>query len=201
MQFADVTYVGPPVDDLELLDELPAELAAILRRTNGLIAYRGGLHVRGACLAPAWHSLRGAWRGAQRIAARYPGVRATDIPFAEDAVGDQFLLREGAVYRLSGETGEVEGLGVALTEFFALVQRDAIAYLGLQPLIQFEREGCRLEPGQLLSAYPPFCTAESERGVSLRAVDHAERIGFLADLAAQIRDLPPGAKVQFKTTP
>jgi hypothetical protein len=56
MELEGVTDVGPPVDDWPLLDELPEELAHILRQTNGLEACRGGLHLRGTCRAPAWQS-------------------------------------------------------------------------------------------------------------------------------------------------
>ena len=46
-------YVGPPVDDRPLLDELPEELAHVLRQTNGLAAFRDGSHLCGVCRAPA----------------------------------------------------------------------------------------------------------------------------------------------------
>ena len=45
-------FVGPPIDDAEMLDRLPAEYRDLLTRANGYIAYHGGLHVRGACLSP-----------------------------------------------------------------------------------------------------------------------------------------------------
>ena len=53
MEFEGVTYVWPSVDDWPLLDELPEELAHVLRQTNGLAAFRDGFHLRGACRAPA----------------------------------------------------------------------------------------------------------------------------------------------------
>ena len=109
--------------------------------------------MRGACREPAWHSLR-----------------EDDIPFAEDAVGDQWILRGDQVLRLAAETGDVEPLG-----------------LGLHPLLQLHQEGGRLEPGQLISVYPPFCTKESADGVSLRPVPADECHAFLWSLAEQLR--------------
>ena len=50
-------YLGPPIDDPAILESLPPELADLLRRANGYVAYDGGLHVRGACHMPEWHSL------------------------------------------------------------------------------------------------------------------------------------------------
>src|SRR3954470_21513558 len=63
MRLEDVTFVGPPIDDPEVLGLLPPELAGLLAGQNGFVQFRGGLHVRGACRGPAWHSLREAWLG------------------------------------------------------------------------------------------------------------------------------------------
>ena len=186
-------YQGPPIADFEILDRLPAAYRDLLTQVNGYVAYHGGLHVRGACQEPEWHSLRVAWDGPRAFHRLYSAVLPTDLPFAQDALGDQFLLRGGVVHRLEGETGEVKSLGVGLADFDAAVRADPVEYLALQPLERFRGEGGLLEPGQLLNAYPPFCVAESGTGVSLRAIPAQERISFLASFAAQIHDLPPGA--------
>jgi hypothetical protein len=199
MQFEDVTYTGPPFDDAELLNELPPELAALLLEENGFIALRGGLHIRGASHEPSWHSLRAAWLGADGAASRYPTVRATDIPFGQDALGDQFLLREGIVHRLVGDTGQIESLEVSLTEFLARAAADPIEYLNLQPLVRFEQTGQHLSPGQLLNVYPPYALdTATER--SFRAISADEHLRYLARFAEEIRDLPEGTRVQIKTT-
>jgi hypothetical protein len=195
MQFENVTYTGPRIDDDEIVEALPPELANLLRRTNGFIAFRGGFHVRGACLAPPWHSLRAAWRGPESFSTRYRAVGPADLPFAEDALGDQFILREGLVSRLAAETGEIEPLNQPLLRFLEAVRADAVGTLGLQPLLRFESEGGILEPGQLLSVYPPFCTKESANGVSLRAIPAAERHASLASFAEQIADLGDGSTI------
>src|SRR5690348_13198836 len=128
MTFEDVTFVGPPIDDPELLAEVPPELAAVLQQVNGLVAGYGAVHLRGAVREPSWHSLRGAWHGAEGFAARYRSVRPDDVPFAQDALGDQYLLRDGAVWRLSTEADEVEPFADALADFLAGVGADAVEY-------------------------------------------------------------------------
>ena len=190
MKLDQVTFTGPALDDEEMLDRLPSELAAMLRQINGFILYQGGLHVRGACLTPEWHSLRNAWDGDDAFHRLYPEVQAEDVPFGEDSLGDQFLLREGIVWRLFAETGEVESLEATLLEFFEAVKADPIEELALQPLQQYQQDGGNLEPGKLLAAFPPFCTEESADGVSLAAIPSAERRRFLADFAEQVRDMP-----------
>lgn len=200
MKLDHLNYSGPAIDDAELLAKLPKELAALLEQANGFIQFHGGLHVRGVCLAPAWHSLRDAWIGKNAFHQLYPDVTPEDIPWAEDCMGDQFLLRAGTVWHLLAETGELESLEMNFTEFIQAVEEDPGEHLGLHPLLQFQREGGHLLPGQLLAAYPPFCLEESEDGVKLRAIESGERRRFLADFAKQIRDLPDGAKIDIKWT-
>lgn len=186
MEFPRVTFVGPASDDPELLDLLPEDLRRFLGRVNGLIAFDGGLHVRGACKAPEWHSLRHIWKGERALHVRYAAVREADIPFAEDAMGDQWLLRATRVVRLSAETGDLDEGDIGWSGFWAGVERDPVEALGLHPLLQFMSEGGSLAPGQLLNAYPPFSTKEAAAGVRLAPVPALEQLDFLAELARQI---------------
>ncbi len=199
MPWEGIIYVGPPTDDRELLESLPAPVRGLLEDTNGLVAFDGGLHIRGACRAPAWHSLRHVWLGDAAFHARYPDVRPDDIPFAQDAVGDQWLLRDDDVIRLAAETGQVEQLGQTFEEFLAAVDQAPVDTLGLHPLMRFQRDGGALAPGQLLNVYPPFCVAESRDGASLRAIPALQRIDFLAWLATQIPG--DGEQVRFEIKP
>jgi len=200
MKLLHVTFTGPVIDDQDLLDQLPKALAGLLRHRNGFIQFHGGLHVRGACREPAWHSLRDAWLGENAFHRLYPEVTPKDVPFAEDCVGDQFLLREGTVWRLFAETGETESLEMTLSQFLESAQNDPIEELGLQPIMQFQQEGGTLEPGQLLAAYPPFCTEEAEDGVSVSAVPSGERHRLLAEFAAKFRELPDGGQLDVEVT-
>jgi hypothetical protein len=192
-----VTYTGPTFDDRQILNELPASLAAIILEENGVVAFGGGFHIRGACHNPPWHSLREAWRGSSAFHCNYPNLRPTDIPFAEDALGDQFVLREEVVHRLATETGDLQSLATDVVTFIAQIEADPITTLSLEPLVAFERTGGRLEPGQLLSVYPPYCVG-AEGARSFRAIASSDRLDFLASLARQIRDLPDGTAIRLE---
>lgn len=198
MDLRNLTYQGPPVDDPATLHRLPADYRRLLEQINGFIQFGGGLHIRGACMEPVWNALAPVWSGPHAFSTCYPSVAPSDIPFGQDALGDQFLLRDGLVYRLAAETGELEALDRGLFAFLEAAQADPVEYLALHPLLRFQREGGALRPGELLSVYPPFCTAESAGGVSLRAVPAMERIGFLAELAEQLRGVPEQGKVTIK---
>lgn len=136
--------------------------------------------------------------GAKFTIKPHPNVQKTDIPFAQDAVGDRFLLRQDSVNRLNAETGDVNSLGMTWQVFLNAATVDPVQFLSLRPLIRFTSEGGRLDPGQLLSVYPPFCTAESSSGVSLKPIPALERIRFLADFAKQIRGLPERTKIRLR---
>lgn len=186
------------MDDADVVSLLPPDLQALLEARNGFILFRGGFHVRGACSQPSWHSIGAAWLGSNAFHAGYRSVLVSDIPFAEEATGDQFLLRDGAVLRLSAETDEVSEVASSLSEFLEQLSRDPVGSLLMEPFLAFESEGGRLEPGQLLNVYPPFCFAEAADGVRYAAVPAAERHAFLANLAQQVRELPTGASVEFR---
>lgn len=176
---------------------MPAEYRRLLETVNGYVAYHGGLHVRGACSFPAWHSLRSAWCGDDAIHQLFPAVAPEDLPFGQDALGDQFVWREGYVWKLDAEIGELKPLRMSLPEFDAAVRTDPDEFLALGPLREFQTQGGNLEPGQLLSVIPPFVFKESATGVTYRAVTVLDRLKFLSHLARELRDVPDGATVHL----
>ncbi|MEP6572313.1 MAG: SMI1/KNR4 family protein [Gemmatimonadota bacterium] len=191
-------YSGPAIDDEPMLAQLPRELRAALRKRNGCIAYLGAIHIRGASLEPSWHSLRSAFEGPAAFAKLYPEVFATDIPFAEEAFGDQFLLRGGAVVRLEAEGGAIDPVAPSLEEFFDRLLTNPAGALGYEPVTGLAVIGGRLEPGSLISVFPPFNLDTDGKDRSFRSIDALEQRAWLADFTAQIRDLPDGTPVNIK---
>ncbi len=187
MELNHITYQGPSMDDPELLAQVPESLAAILASVNGFIQFGGGLHIRGACTAPEWHCLRRAWHGPKSMSELFPEIDKSWVPFAEDCVGDQFLLKDREVLRLTAETGEVEHLGLTLGDFLRNAGANPIEYLSMEPLLQFMEDHGELPEGHLIQAYPPFCTKEAAQGVSLKAIPAWELHEFHSELA---RSLP-----------
>jgi len=198
MDLPGLTYRGAAIDDVEIIDRLPTELQQLIAQRNGFVAFRGGLHVRGACTAPDWHSLRVAMEGPASFAARFRTIKKDDVPFAQDVFGDQFVWREGKVYKLDSYADQLEEVAGGVVDFFLKVQQDPIALLELGHLTQFEGTGETLRPGELLMEWPPFVVSESRKGVSLRRIPAAERLEFLADIAKQLRGVADGTKVEFK---
>jgi hypothetical protein len=196
MDLGGLTWIGPPVDDNDLLGKLPSSLRSLLVQINGFVLRGGALHVRGAVSEPRWHSLREIWSGPAALHRLYPEVLESDVPFAQDCVGDQFALRDGSVYRLEAETGVMQELSPNLPEFLRSASSDPMNFLQAHPLA----EHGPLEPGFLLHAYPPFCTAEAKAGVSLRGVPAEELISWHAELSAKLSGVPDGGRIRFELT-
>ncbi|RYD31964.1 MAG: hypothetical protein EOP85_22225 [Verrucomicrobiaceae bacterium] len=194
MEIEDTTWKAGGTTDHALLAELPAELQAIIGPSGGFILHHGAIHFRGCVAEPEWNSLRAAWQGETSLASLYPVIGAADIPFAQDQMGDQYLLRGETVLRLDAETGELAPFAESLLKFMEGIGNDIQEYLN----VGLAHE---LEPGKGLLAYPPFCMKESgEDNATLNPVPVSELILFHADLARQIANLPEGGQVEFRVT-
>ena len=202
MQLDHVTYAGPPFEeDAAVIASLPDNLVGLLRQLNGFILFEGGLHVRGVCQSPEWHSISTALSGKGALHALYPAVLPSDVPFAQDCVADQYILRERKVHKLQAETGELVPLDLSLPEFFAAIQANPVEFLAMQPLLLHQGNGGSLAPGQVLHVYPPFCTKEAANGVSVKPVPIQEALAFLSDFSRQVSSLAEGETIQFNVVP
>ena len=198
MEFTGVTYLGKELEDHEILGLVTTELADFYKQVNGIIAFNGGLHIRGCVNSPIWHSLKSYWTGENALFKKYDQLNEKDIPFGQDCVGNQFILRNSLVHQLNSETGDIENLELTFNEFLSYAIKDPMDFLALQPLQQFHNENGKLEPGELLNVYPPFCMKESGNGISLKNVPVEQRINFLADFYNQIKDLEDGQEIKIK---
>ena len=197
MRLTDSIYIGSTLSDKATFLKLNMEHQKFLKRDNGLIVFNGGLHIRGCVLSPNWHSLHYYWLGEGALYKTYNQLTEEDIPFAQDCLGDQFILRNNIVYILSGETGELENLEVSLTEFLINANNDPMEYLSLHPLKQFFNEGGKLGIGELLNVYPLFSTKESANGVSLKNVPMMEQLNFLKSFYSQTKELNEDNRIKI----
>ena len=192
-----ILYTGNELTDLVAFARLPVYLQTFLRAQNGVVAYFGGLHIRGCVAEPAWHSLATAWQGKAAFWHTYEEVREADIPFGQDCVGNQYLLRGDAVLLLDTETGELADLEVDFKHFLFGVEKYPLNALGMEPLRDFQSRGGVLEPGQLLNLYPPVCVATARRKASVQPQSATARLSWLADFYRQIKHLPSGQPIHL----
>jgi hypothetical protein len=187
-----VTWSGPRIDDLTIRQSLTSDLWNMLTVENGFILSHGALHVRGACQSPEWHSLRAAMFGPMAFHHHYRSVLPSDIPFAQDMFGDQYLIRGKEILKLSAESDDLEPFAKSLKAFVNALDDNIEEYLNVS--LDFD-----LQPGQLLLAWPPFVVA-SESSPQLKAIDGAEVISLHAEIARQIRDMPDGGTFSVQWT-
>lgn len=198
MELLQVTFQGPTVDDQELFELLPTELRLLLEQINGFVQFGGGLHVRGASRDPDWHSLRRAWMSEHAFHSYYRALGATDIPFGQDYLGNQFILRDGLVARMEAEMGHITELHMSLPDFIEAAQEDPQTILNLEPLQQFAEDNGALEPGELLHADPPLCSDQALVGYTLTRKPAIQHLADMRRFYTKIKLVSDTGRINVK---
>ena len=198
MTLQGVTFQGAALENPSKLQGLPDALIELLWQVNGFVAYAGGLHFRGMVEEPSWHSFERYLSGGMSLHHLFHEVREYDIPFGQDFLGNQFLRRDGTVWRLRADTGEMSNMGVDLGNFLGESRESPIEYLGLELLARYHQEHGMLEPGQLIHTMPPLCLARDDSEPSLKAAPADEAVKFLSSIAKQVADVPDGEEVRLE---
>lgn len=178
VEFKGITYINHDLLDREVFDELPPEMKSFYKEVNGVVAYNGGIQFRGCGTGPSWNSLDDAWKGPDAFHKTYDRLNESDIPFAQDCLGDQFIYRAGSIWHLLTETGELDDLELDFDEFVDEIIEDPIEFLALFPLLGFMDEGNELKVGNLLEPSIPF-SIETEKDIKIKAVPVMERLSNL----------------------
>ena len=189
----NMKYTGQKIDDFDTFDILPDYLKDFYLNQNGFIAFNGGFHFRGCVEFPKWHSLKNVLFGDMKLSSLFDSVEINDIPFGQDCFGDQYLIRNNNIWRLSAETDEIENLGLDFQEFLKQIYCNPIEFLNIENI-----DNLTLNPGQLINVVPPFCI-EAENGYSFKPIDTEEQILYLSNFSKQIKDLPNDTIIEFKT--
>lgn len=178
-------------------DRIPSALPAGLRdyhaRGGALWLFNGLLQIRGLDPEPPWNHLFRYWTGEKAFHRAYQSLTPSDVPFAQDGFGDQFILREGKVGKLLCETGDFEATDLSFQDWLAQVHAHPTETLNINLDLQ-------LTPGKLFHAFPPFCMAESSQA-SFREISLDEVLDFHAYLASQIRGLQDGQQIEIRLEP
>ena len=142
------------------------------------ILYKGGLQIRSEGAPEKLLDVNSFLKGDLSLSDLYPSVLPGDYPIAQDCFGDQFLIRNNAVIKLMAETGDIEEYNCTWDEFLSWVKEDPYGRLDLP-------DDLNLEKGELLFAYPPFCTKEGSEAV-IKPIDGEELVRFHANFAKKI---------------
>ncbi|WP_235299725.1 hypothetical protein [Portibacter marinus] len=127
----------------------------------------------------------------------YEDITMEDIPIAQDAFGDQYIYRNGSIYRLNLESGELENLNATLTQFLENIEMNGIEYLSLQQIFELRELGVKLGLCEMMNVYPPFIlSCEGKR--SYKPIPSQEQIAFLKDFYNQIKNVKDGTVITIE---
>jgi hypothetical protein len=163
--------------------EIPSIILKFLKKLDSFFMFNGGLQFFST------DKIIKYWTGKSAFHKHYDEIRPTDVPFAQDYFGDQFLLREKGVIKLYAETGEIEKLNLTISDWYKDVCADPENKLN----ISFQYSVAK---GELLFAYPPFCFKEGAPA-KIKAVPEPELIQIHFDLYKKIKNLKDGEKIRF----
>ena len=197
MNLPDIIYENSEITDRETFALMPMELKEFYLDHNGIVAFQGGIQFRGCLTSPIYLSIREIWKGDSNLFETYHEVEEQDIPIAQDAFGDHYLYRDGRIYKLSGETGELDYLHLLFKEFIAEIERNGIEFLIIEPIYDLASTGINLKPDQMMNVYPPFMM-KSKRQRNFRPVSTSEQIAFLKSLYLQTKDLDEDQQIRIR---
>lgn len=198
---AAISHQPAVVDFDELGDYAPLgqQLDALLRQRNGFYAFESALHVFPAAThqeeketnLSQWNSFK-LWRF------EYADLADRALFFAEDALGNQFCLHDARVRSFDAETGEMSDLADDLERWASQILKD-YAVLTAYPLMhQWQTKNGALPVRKRLMPKTPFVLGGNYSLDNLYALDSVTAMRTRGNLARQLKDLPDGARVEFR---
>ncbi len=176
---------------------LQSELLAMLRLRNGFYAFEGALHILPAGSQAAVMSLE-EWNSADLWRYEYGDLAEGLTFFAEDALGNQFCLREDGVFSFDAETGGTNFIGPSIEDWASRVLFDYGFLTGFPLLHEWQVTHGRVPTGSRLLPVVPFVIGGEYSVANLRLAGAVSGMCSRGNLARQIRDLPDGAQIEFK---
>jgi hypothetical protein len=175
---------------------LATELMELLQGRNGFFAFGAALHVYPSQSTElSWGlvdwNMPGLWKH------EYASFVDPGLCFAQDVFGNQFAIRDDAVYHFEVETGALKRIAATLEEWAAIVLADDRQWTGWPFAQRWKERHGPIPLHKRLHPAVPFVCGGSYDESNLRAGDAAELMTYWGSFARQIRDLPDGAEIKF----
>lgn len=174
------------------------ELTELLEARNGFYAYESALLVRPfqSTQTPLgileWNST-GLWKG------QYGEDASDALFFADDVFGGQFCIRGKEICVFEPETGLFEAVADSLEAWARDVLAEPDFRTGYPLAHAWQVENGPLPQGVRLLPKMPFLCGGKYELENLYTLSDVEGMLFRASIAKQIRDLPDGSKIVFRT--
>ncbi|GIV13540.1 MAG: hypothetical protein KatS3mg021_1822 [Fimbriimonadales bacterium] len=181
---------------LALAGETGAEaLLRLLRMKNGFYAFACALHVFPTCAQQEGFDLI-AWNETSLWRGDYGAAAEGFLFFAENLFGDQFALRDNRVWLFDPETGVAEPFADTLAGWASRILQDPEA-VGFATALAWQQAYGDIPPGKRLFCKIPFVLGGTVDLSNLYIGDPIDALRWRADLARQLRGLPPGTPVRL----
>lgn len=174
------------------------ELAELLSERNGLFAFDSALLVRPLGKADPLQDLL-SWN--KREAWKEYGTLPKLLFFAEDVFGHPFAIEGEKIVTFDLETGEREEFAESLESFATKIFDDPSLHTGWPLAHEWQEEHTALPLGARLAPKRPFVLGGDYVLDNLVPVNEVAGLTARANLAHQLRDLPPGSAVAYEIRP
>jgi hypothetical protein len=178
------------LQDFSSYGGLGNELLAMLKLKNGFFAFESSLQIFPAAhfvqemTLSRWNS-HGLWKF------EYEGIADGKLFFAQEAFQDQ-------VWFFDAETGHLEFSADSMNGWAEKILTDYEMQTGHPLMRDWQKTNGRMEPGHRLMPKIPFVLGGEYALSNLYSLNAISAMKSRGNLAKQIKDLPDGAKIQFK---
>lgn len=179
--------------------QLADEYARLLQRKNGFFAFESALHFLSASKHAKGYDVQ-SWNDEHGWVAAYGDAVSGCLFFAEDVFGEQFVLKDGAVHRFDPETAKFTAVADSLDEWARVILEDYRTETGYEVAHAWQTQHGPLGLHQRLVPKTPFILGGDYAVDNVMALDAKKGMELRADIWRQIKDLPPGAKVEIRLT-
>jgi hypothetical protein len=195
-----LSIAGPPLSSAQNppLGAGYEPLMPILSRLNGFFAFESALHVFPGGPVPDGITNLESWNGPDCWRYAYRELADGLVFFAEDIFGGQFAFHDGAIAAFEPETGAVEKLADDLEGWAEQVLTRYAVLTGYPIAHRWQAEHGPIPAGQRLLPKRPFVLGGKYELENLYALDAGKGMCLRGELAVQIKDLPDGARIEFK---
>lgn len=173
------------------------QLQSLLEMKNGFYAFEGALHV----LSDLGTSIEKGlleWNCNELWRKCYEGLPEDSLFFAEDIFGVPFCICNEQVARFDPETGAFEAIASDIEEWSQLILDDYQFWTGYDVAHLWQMKHGPIPIGQRLLPITPFVLGGEYSVANVHAIDATQGMRYRASIAAQIRDMPDGAPVNFR---
>lgn len=182
------TGMSPIVDD---------QINNLLEFKNGFYCFEKALHVFPCCESE--YITVEQWNEDSLWKANFGNLSDKYYFFAEDIFGNQFCYDKlGQIGFFDAETGNVNRMASGIEEWATLILGDTNFWTGYSLAREWQDNNGHLNPDQRLLPKIPFVLGGEFNIANLYCLESVKGMRFRGEIALQLRNLKPGAKVCFK---